>query len=59
MKPVPKVTAAAIGGGISTIAIWARGIVMPDHPMSPEVGAAIATIIGVAAGWFKRDGGRR
>lgn len=49
----PKIQAAGAGGAIATIAVWVAAQFGVDMP--PEVGAAIAAVLSVAAGWLKRD----
>lgn len=48
MKPVPKVAAATIGGAVVTV-IVALGV-----ELSPEVAAALATLVAFAFGWIKK-----
>jgi len=50
-KPVPKVTAAAVGGAVATLivsALSAAGV----H-VEPTVAGALATVLGFAAGYLK------
>ena len=51
MKPQPKVAAAGIGGSAAVLIVWIAGQFGVDMPA--EVGAAIAALIGFAAGYFK------
>ena len=48
----PKVQAAGIGGAIATLAVWIAAQFGVDMP--PEVGAAVAALLSLAAGYFKR-----
>ena len=52
VKPVPKVTAAAAGGGLAVILVWVAGLLGVDVP--PEVAAAFTTVLSFAGGWIKR-----
>ena len=47
----PKVAAAGIGGAAATLLIWIGEMFGLD--VTPEVAAAIATIIAFAAGYLK------
>lgn len=47
----PKVAAAGIGGAVATILIW--GGEMAGLEVTPEVAAALATVIAFAAGYLK------
>ncbi len=53
LKPQPKITAAALGGAIATVALW---LLQETTGIEPAVGveAATATIATVAAGYIKR-----
>lgn len=48
MKPVPKVTAAAVGGAVVTVLV-ALGVIEPDS----EVAAALATVVAFLAGYLR------
>jgi hypothetical protein len=51
-QPVPKVTAAALGGAVATLLVWAfdasRGVSVP-----PEAAAALTALLAFAAGYLK------
>lgn len=47
-RPTPKVTAAGLGGAVTTLIVFLAG---PD--ISPEVAAAIATLVSFAAGYLR------
>ena len=49
--PRPKVAAAGIGGAATTIVIWLLND-MAGVEVTPEVAAALATIIAFLAGYF-------
>lgn len=48
-RPTPKVAAAGIGGAIVTLAV---GLGLQ---LSPDVAAAVATIVSFLAGYIKAD----
>lgn len=50
MKPVAKISAAALGGAVSTLLLWVLALYGVDAPA--EVGAALATLVAVAAGYL-------
>lgn len=52
MQPTPKIAAAGVGGAIATLAVWIAAQFGVDMPQ--EVGAAIATVLSLTAGYFKR-----
>lgn len=47
----PKVTAATLGGAVATIVVWVGAQVGVE--VTPEVGAALATVLAFAAGYLK------
>lgn len=47
----PKVTAATVGGAVATIIIWVGAQFHVE--VTPEVGAALATVFAFAAGYLK------
>ena len=51
IAPRPKVAAAGIGGAVTTIVIWLLND-MAGIEVTPEVAAALATIIAFVAGYF-------
>jgi hypothetical protein len=51
LAPRPKVAAAGIGGAATTILIWILND-LAGVQVTPEVAAALATIIAFAAGYF-------
>lgn len=51
-KPVRKVTAAGLGGAVSTLAVWGLGFAV-DVPGA--VAAAIATVCAFVAGYVVRS----
>lgn len=53
MNVKPKVAAAGAGGAVATLAVWIAAQFGVDMP--PGVGEAIATLLAVAAGYFKSD----
>ena len=52
VKPVPKVTAAAVGGAVGIIVVWILGLFGVTVPA--EVAGAISTVLSFAGGWIKR-----
>lgn len=53
MKPVPKVQAAGTAGAAATLLVFVAYELGIDVP--PEVAAALATVLGFAAGWLKAE----
>lgn len=54
--PGSKVTAGALGGGAGVVIVWAwNSMIMPDNPMTAEIGAIVATAIGSAAAYLKQE----
>jgi phosphatidylserine decarboxylase len=51
MIPTQKVTAAALGGAVATVAVWLVSVFTDVDP-SAEVGAALATLLAFAAGFL-------
>lgn len=55
-RPVPKVVAAALGGALTSIVLWAltafTGVEVPAG-----VAAAVATVLSFAAGYLQPPGG--
>jgi hypothetical protein len=51
LKPQPKVAAGGIGGAAAVLIVWAAGELGVSMPA--EVGAAVATLIGFVAAYFK------
>lgn len=51
MKPQPKVAAGGVGGAAAVLIVWVAGEFGISMPA--EVGAAIATLLGFAAAYFK------
>ena len=49
--PVAKVTAAGLGGAVATLVIFGASLFGFEVP--GEVGAALATVLAVAAGYLK------
>ncbi len=47
-----KAIAAAIGGALATIVIWALNRYLPPPPIPAEITAAIQTIIVTGLVWF-------
>lgn len=53
-SPTPKIAAAGIGGTVTTILLYGLKVFLKvDVPA--EVGAALATVIAFAVGYFTRD----
>lgn len=52
--PTRKVTAAAIGGALASVIVWALSLAHIDVPA--EVAAALATLCAFAAGYVVREG---
>lgn len=50
-KPVAKVTAGAVGGALSTLVVAALS--SAGVQVDPTVAAALATVLGFAAGYLK------
>lgn len=50
-KPVPKVTAAAVGGALATLIV--AGLGAAGVHVEPTVAGAMATVLGFAAGYLK------
>ena len=48
--PEPKVLAAGVSGAVATVLIWAATLAGLD--LTPEVAAAIATLVAFVAGYF-------
>jgi enamine deaminase RidA (YjgF/YER057c/UK114 family) len=53
MAPTSKVTAAGAGGAAGIVIVFIAGQFGVD--VSPEVAAAITTLIALVAGYFKRE----
>lgn len=51
-KPVPKVAAAGIGGALAAILVAVANALGLD--LSPEVAAAVVTVVSFGAGYLKR-----
>jgi hypothetical protein len=51
MKPQPKVAAGGAAGAVATIVVFVLGQAGVD--VTPEVAAALATIISFAAGYLR------
>ena len=54
LAPTQKVSAAALGGAVATVALFLVGAFTDVDP-SAEVGAALATLLGFAAGWWVKE----
>ncbi len=54
MKPTAKVTAGALGGALSIIAVWfIHTLANVDVP--PEVASAVTTVVTFGAGWITHE----
>ena len=53
MKVYSKVKAGAIGGNLGILLVWL--LPMIGVPMTPELGAIIATMLGGVFSYFKRE----
>lgn len=52
-KPTKKVSAGGIGGALTVIVIYMMSL--NDIPITGEVGAAIAVIIGFGVSWLTEE----
>ena len=52
LKPVPKVTAAGLGGAVATLVLFVANLCGVEVP--PGVSAAIATVVAFGAGYLTR-----
>ncbi len=50
LKPVPKITAAALAGALTIVGVWVAGLF--DVVIPGEAAAGITTILSFVAGWF-------
>lgn len=55
-KPVPKVTAAALGGAVATLLVWATNAVS-GISVPPEAAAALTALVAFAFGYIKAPAG--
>lgn len=57
LRPTRKVTAGVAGGGLTAILIWVGGLFGLEIPpeIAAEMGAAVATLIGLLAAYFTRE----
>ena len=53
--PTRKVGAAALGGALATVIVWALSLAHVEVPA--EVAAAMATLCAFAAGYIVKDNG--
>jgi hypothetical protein len=53
-KPVPKMTAAALGGALATLLVWVLGAL--DVEVPAEAASALAAVLAFAAGYIKAPG---
>jgi len=54
-RPVPKVTAAALGGAVASLAVWGLDSAGVEAP--PAVAAALTALLAFAAGYLKAPAG--
>lgn len=53
MTPTAKVTAASAAGATAVLIVYLAGLFGVE--LGPEAGAALATLLAFAAGYFKRE----
>ena len=55
-RPSSTITAATIGGVVSTALVWVvNSYGLTPVILGPTEGAAIATVVAMAAGYFKKE----
>src|SRR5262245_51657626 len=59
--PTRKVTAAAVAGAAASVVVYVLNVYVlpPDRPLTPEIAAALTTLVGFAACYLVPPDGRR